>query len=315
VKIDARQVPDADEKFSGAVGKFSFKRAAAVKEALVGESVEITTTVEGTGNIALIARPPFEFPAEFEVYEPQEKQEINRRGDEVTGKKTFIDVIVARKPGEFEIPERIVTSFDIASQKLISHKLPAIQLLVKPDPRALTLTTETAVFSLKPWSGLVAWKLKPDSFSIAALWWFWGGLGLPLLVIGGAFLRKRHLEKLENDPLYARTRSAGKAMDKRLNAAKAAADAGSLKEAYGQLHVALTSFILDRLKLPPAGISDADLIAKIPEKAMVDARRLALKNLLQKCATIRFAPVVTDADFRTDLNLANDLLSELRRKL
>ncbi len=316
IKIDARPVPDADSTFSGAVGKFTFKRSAAVKEALVGESVEIITTVEGTGNIALITRPAFPFPAEFEVYEPQEKQDINRRGDEVSGKKTFVDVVVARKPGEFVIPERALTWYDAAAKKLVMQTLPAIALLVKPDPRALLTQAGSAVaFELKPWNGLVNWYSVETPVVFSALWWFWGGLGLPLLVVGVAFVRRRYLDRMENDPLYARTRSAGKAMDKRLSAAKTAADSGALKDAYGNLHIALTSFIADRLKLPPAGISDADLLAKIPEKALPENRRAVLKNLLQKCATIRFAPVVTDADFRTDLNTANDLLSELRRKL
>lgn len=314
-KITVLPVPDAGPEFSGAVGNFTFGRSIAVKEALIGESIEILTEVQGTGNIALITKPAYNFPAEFEIYEPQEKQSINRRGDEISGTKTFVDVIVPRRPGTFEIPERPISYYDTGSRKLVTRKLAALKLLIRPDPRALSQAGETVSLDLKPWNGLVAWSTRKTALRLADITWFWVLLGFPVLLLSTAYFWRNHLEKLENDPSYARTRSATRSLDKKLEESKRAADRGDIKEAYAQLHLALTGFIADRLKLPPAGLSDADLLGKISKPALSEEKRSQLRRLLEKCATIRFAPVANDADFRADLDLANEMLSLLRRKL
>ena len=78
-----------------AVGTFQIERSIKPAEALVGESIEITTLISGTGNLPLIQSPDYVYPAEFEKYNPQESSSIQRAGSNISGIKTFTDIVLS----------------------------------------------------------------------------------------------------------------------------------------------------------------------------------------------------------------------------
>ncbi len=134
VTLDVRDLPASDDSYYfGAVGNYDINRQVSTTKAVEGESIEIKTDISGTGNIPLITKPEYDLPDGLEVYEPQETSELNRRNHQISGNKTFTDVIIARKSGTYTIPEKKIAYFDPdRNQYIYLHltlRLPAIPML------------------------------------------------------------------------------------------------------------------------------------------------------------------------------------------
>jgi hypothetical protein len=202
--------------FLSAVGTFQIERSIEPTEALVGESIEITTRISGTGNLPLIQSPDYAYPDEFEQYNPQEVSSIQRTGSTISGKKTFTNIVIARNEGSYTIPATQLLYFDPIAEEYKAIGLPAQSLRVIRDANAVRSTTEMLRFDIEPVAGLVAWKQHSKN-GIAEQPLVLLFLLLPLggLVIG--FLVKRHQDRLQNDHNFARKRGALKTAKSTLN--------------------------------------------------------------------------------------------------
>lgn len=314
LELDVKSVPTIqDAEYIGAVGTFTVKRGISKQEALVGESVEVTTTVTGTGNIALVSRPTYSYPNTFEIYDPQENASINRKGDVVSGSKTFTDILIPRTPGTYELPELNVSYFNPQKKKHEIVLLPAISMTIKRDPRATQLTSQVIPFNVQPVMGLVAWSSKSPQMYYRE-WWFFALIGFPIVAGVGLYFYRSYLDRMEGDAQFARSNKASKKADKRLFEAKKVAQ-GDVKTAYSALYNAIVGYVADRAHVPETGEPDAFYLEILKKKGLEDEVLQPLKQLLEKCSTIRFAPVSSVSDFEKDTALASDLLKKIRRVL
>jgi hypothetical protein len=289
--INVKALPETDDGFIGAVGHFRIRRTASVNEALVGETIEIKTEVSGTGNIALVGKPEYDFPENLEVYEPQESQNINRRGTQISGTKTFTDVVIGRRPGEATIPATSLSYFDNNANRIVRVALPEINLTIKQDPRFVATPGVSITLDIQPVVGLVSWKKVSDINDFTVQWWFWALVGSPVLILGIGFFSLQHMTRLNTDESYARRFGASRKTQAMFRKADELAQSNEIREAYSALHEALSGFITDKLGLAKAGLSDLQLAEAVKEKGLSGDESESLKNLLTKCSTIRFAPV------------------------
>jgi hypothetical protein len=74
------------------------------RELVANEAVNLKVTINGRGNIQLLGKPEIEFPASFEVYDPNVRNNIrnSERGQE--GSITWEYLLIPRAGGEFGIP-------------------------------------------------------------------------------------------------------------------------------------------------------------------------------------------------------------------
>lgn len=314
LEIEVKSVPVAQNaEYIGAVGSFTVKRGISKQEALVGESIEVTTTVTGTGNIALVSRPSYTYPSTFEIYDPQENTSINRKGDVVSGSKTFTDILIPRTPGSYELPEVKVSYFNPQKKKHEVVLLPAIKMTIKRDPRATQLTSQVIPFNVQPVMGLVAWQEKsPKLFYRDG--WFFALIAFPFIASLGLFFYRSYLDRIEGDVQFARSNKASKKADKRLLEAKKVAQT-DVKTAYSLLYKAVVGYVADRAHVPETGESDAFYLEILRKKGLEEDVLHPLKQLMEKCSTIRFAPVSSVSDFEKDTALASDLLKKIRKVL
>src|SRR5690606_20279276 len=81
-------------------------------EAEVGESVQLTLDISGSGNLSTLAPPRFEAPGILEQYDPQITTNIDRSGRMIRGRKTVNHVLIPRSNGSIEMPEIPFAYFD-----------------------------------------------------------------------------------------------------------------------------------------------------------------------------------------------------------
>lgn len=315
VQLDVEPLPDIDpSSYTGAVGSFSINRKISTREALVGESIEIETTIRGTGNVPLITKPDYELPDGLEIYDPQQASSLNRRNQQISGSKVFTDIVIARTPGNYTIPQTTLAYFDPARNEYVRESLPALTFTVNSDPNAQAATEQTLSFSVKPVTGLASWT-SDSSTALAGRWWFWTGIFFPALVLGIAYWQKTYRDKMTNNTAFARSKRASSIAEERLEKAMERSEEGHIRDAYNLLQKALTGFISDKLNLPEAGLSNQSYISALQDEG-VDMELLKnIRMLLDKCATISYAPDSSHDYLKSHVGLAKSILEKLKKEL
>lgn len=302
--------PPQNGESIGAVGQFNINRKASVTQAYVGETIELTTTVSGQGNLPLISKLDYTFPDNFEVYSPQEETNLSRRGTTISGTRTFTDRIVPRTAGNFIIPESRIAYYNPQNQSYSYETLPAINVEVIRDPTAI-VADDGRNINLQVITGLATWQ-RAEKNGFFSTWWVWLGFFIPLLVFVIGWHRKRLRVRLQNDTDFARAHRAWDNVEELLLKAEGIVKQTNSSEVYHLLHKALTGYVTDRTGLPGAGLSDKEICDKVNEKTNDTELNARLKKMLDKCANISYAPVEDRKDLETDILQTRELLKDLR---
>lgn len=315
VTITVEPLPEnSDSTYIGAVGSFNIDREISTQEVVTGQSIEITTTINGVGNIPIINKPPYDFPDGMEVYEPQEQTRINRRNQQISGSKTYTDVVLARTPGQFTLPEARLAYYNPSRSEFVIETLPARTITVEPNPNAENGINQPQSFSLQPITGLASW-VSPSSESLLEYWWFWAGLLLPSLALALGYWRKSYQDKMKTNRNFARSRQAVQKAQERLDQAIEHSREGDITEAYNKLQKAITGFIGDRLGLPEAGLSIEQYVSALQEHNINEDLVKNIRMLLNKCATINYAPDTSESYVKSHVSLAESIIQKLKKEL
>lgn len=315
VSLNVQPLPEAPEtNYIGAVGSFQINRDIKTADAKVGESIEVETTISGSGNITLINKPEYNFPDGLEVYEPQENATINRNNQRISGTKTYTDVVIARTPGTFTIPEISLAYFNPGQNAYVTKTLPSKTFTVASNPNAVASTQQSQSLSIQPVTGLVNW-VSPEESTPWNYWWLWAGLLIPVAALAVAFWQKTYRDKMSSDRTFARSQKAATLAKERLQQALEHSENDRIKKAYNTLQKALTGYISDRLGLPEAGLSIEQYATALEEQNVNADLIKNVRMLLNKCATINYAPNASHDYLKSHVGLAESIIEKLKKEL
>ena len=315
IEIDVKALPEADEGAVtiNAVGDLDIERSINQNSVITGETVELITTISGTGNVPLVRRPVYDLPDGLDLYTPEESSNVERRGLSIRGDKNFTELLVPRAPGRYSIPEQQIAVFDAPNNRYKYITLPAVSFTASASARSSLAAASGSNRDMPgPITGLAVWNSQ-ETTPLHHSSVFWILLGVPILVLIAGYLKKNQLNRLKFDRNYSRNYKAYEKAQTRLEQAKQAHESQKPKELYNQLHKALTGFISDKTALPEAGNSDSELIEKVIEENAASETVKILKQLLDKCATISYAPAGSMADQKADIEKTERLIKELKK--
>ncbi|WP_069131111.1 BatD family protein [Rhodohalobacter halophilus] len=317
IELDIQPLPQTERDVVNinAVGDLTIERSINRNSVATGETVELTTTIRGTGNIPLLRRPEYNMPDGIDLYTPQESSNIERRGLNIRGEKTFTELLVPRAPGEFRVPEQRISVYDVDNRRQRYITLPEITFRASPASGATIAGSGSASDAvLTPVTGLAVWNSNPNRpFYSRTIYWILWILPLAILIVG--YLKKQQLERLQSDSVYARSHRSFETAKNHIEAAIKAHEQENTKEIYNHLHKALSGYISDKLGLPLAGLSDHDLVEKVKQNEASVETAKTLKMLLNKCATISYAPAGSMDDQMKDIEKTEQLIKELKKLL
>ncbi|NBC66694.1 MAG: hypothetical protein GVY07_13690 [Bacteroidetes bacterium] len=315
ITVDVRDIPAAPNALSmNAVGDLSIERTLATDNVTVGETLELTTRVNGEGNIPLVRKPEYDFPDNLELYTPQESSNIERRGLTISGEKVFTELLAPRAPGDYEIPAERIAVFDPGNGNYEFVDLPALRYTVQPGGNMQNAVSYSDGAQIQPVTGLAVWH-EATSESIFGRFWFWLLFVIPFVGLIAAIRKKRLLMKLSTDREFARAHRAADLAQERLDHARSILDEAAPKEIYNILHKALFGYLTDKFHLPEAGLSDEELIQEVRKSEIEETQQSQIKKMLDKCATISFAPSGDRTDYSSDIIRTEKLISELNEQL
>ena len=131
VKIKVKPVPtNSPKSFHGAVGQFKMRTTINQDSVKVDDAITMKVKISGNGNMKLINPLEFNFPADFEVYDPKTNQNLKSSAKGMTGSTTFEYLIIPRHAGDFTIPANEFTYFDPKAKRYRTKLSPEFKISV-----------------------------------------------------------------------------------------------------------------------------------------------------------------------------------------
>lgn len=101
--VKVKELPPHPLREKVAVGDYYLDERLRSTNLQTGQSASYEFSIYGEGNISAIAKPETLKDGNFEFYEPNVRQNINRQNGKVTGTKSFNYFMIPREPGEYPL--------------------------------------------------------------------------------------------------------------------------------------------------------------------------------------------------------------------
>lgn len=105
--IRVKDLPPHPLKDVVAVGDYHLDEHMRSTDLETGQSAAYEFNVYGEGNISSVEKPIVSNNGEFEFYEPNVRQDINRQNNRVTGTKSFNYFMIPKEPGKYNLKDYI----------------------------------------------------------------------------------------------------------------------------------------------------------------------------------------------------------------
>jgi hypothetical protein len=295
VNVEARPLPaGAPAGFNGAVGSYAMTVVPDRTQLEVGESIQLTVTISGRGNLATLDAPELDIPAAFELYDPQVTTTLDRSGSQLSGRKTFRYVLIARSNGTFEIPAVDFTFFDPSSTRFRTTSSSVVVVTVTgtaSTPDVVVATTNgMPVNDFAPlFVSSSNWK-RVETYSLHNRLWPYLLVFLPLLMLGSAVVYQRRRDRYDKDVTWARGRRAHPLSRKNLKRAMVLLKSGDTTGYFEELERAVLGFIGNRLNVAERGQTREQLGQVLLDAGVDQSLRTKLRVFLDTCDKGRFAP-------------------------
>ncbi len=319
VEIEVKPLPrGAPIGFGGAVGQFEMRAEAVPTSLKAGDPVALKVVLRGKGNLHAIADLMRPKGAAFKFYDP--KTNLETDGTRLGGQKTFEYVAIPQRDGQVTLPPFALAYFDPVQARYKTAQTNPIVLRVAPGeqgPQPVAGLPGEEVRAL----GSDIRYIKPDrtrlvdqSLSLHQRGGFWLLQAVPVLGVAGAYIYRRHRERLAGDVAYARRRRSRSEARRRLGKANQLMHAGDSAGFYSEIHRSLARFVADRTNRAAAGLT-AEQVGVVLAECGVDEQVIArVQDVFATSDRVRFAPGEGSAEEMQRLfEQTEDLIGALER--
>lgn len=102
-KVTVKELPPHPLRETVAVGNYQLYEHMPSTDLETGKSASYVFNIFGEGNISAIEKPKVNNDNDFEFYEPNVRQDINRENGRVTGTKSFNYFMIGKEPGRYDL--------------------------------------------------------------------------------------------------------------------------------------------------------------------------------------------------------------------
>jgi hypothetical protein len=138
VTVDVQPLPEEGRpaSFGGAVGQFKMNLSVDKTTAAANTPINVSLTIEGTGNFQAIDQFKLPLPPEFELYESNATVNGSApigQSRSLENKKTFHYLVLPRKAGKFVLPAVEWSYFDVDKKAYQNISTAPVSLEITPD--------------------------------------------------------------------------------------------------------------------------------------------------------------------------------------
>lgn len=311
--------------FAGAVASGLTVSLVADKQvAQVGEPINVSIEVNGTGNMRTLPAPRLTGIEGFKVYESGNATDSFKKDYVVSGRRKFDFVMVPQAEGKFTLPGVRIAYFDPARRRFETTQSEAIPIEVKPgtkeDGRKVVYAGGGDDFEvlnrdiryIHPLPAMLTRASEP----FYARTWFLVLQALPALGVMASLAVERRRRRLREDVGFARASRALRDAERRLVEAGKSFRAGGTESAYAAIHAAVFGYFADRMNAPVAGLTSDGIEAFLTSKGFDGGPVAAIRGVIAECDAARYAAGGADADRgQTLARSTRDALVAVEREL
>ncbi|MBI4849785.1 MAG: protein BatD [Nitrospirae bacterium] len=281
------------DNFKGAVGDFKFNMEASPSAVKVGDPVTVKMIISGKGNFNTVTGPVMKQQEGFKTYEPQVKQEGDR--------KIFEQVLIPTSDTVRDLPEASFSFFNPDKgqyQTLAKSAIPLQVLKAERESSTIMEAPQTGdrmvrrevfgrdIIYIKEAPGELKKKggylYKNPFFLLLQI--------VPLLALVSAWILQKRKEKLSTDIGYARRLTAPKKAKKGIQEAEDFLGKKMPQEFYDSVFRTIREYLGNRFHIPAGGIT-ADVVESVLKEKNIDSGLLSkMKNIFASCDMARYAP-------------------------
>jgi hypothetical protein len=321
--INVKPLPEVGkpEDFSGAVGQFDFKVNPSKTTLKNGESLELTVSVVGKGNLKLFSLPKPVLPSSLEMYDPVHDENVSTPLTGMTGKISDKYTIIPQFKGNYQIKPMKFTYFDLASNryKTVTSQPITITVLDGPSVASTGKTNPDEVvknkvevaksFAFNKQKTALK-SMEKEDFLGSGLFYslvFLPFLAIPLLIVG-----KRRKEASDKDVIGNKIKKSNALAKKYLGEAKK--HLGQKEPFYIALEKALHNFLKAKLNIETSDMSK-EKITEILQSRNAQSETIAeFISLTESCEFARYAPS-SETAIQLDYDKAVSIISALEKQI
>ena len=314
VTIEVRATPaEAPAGFTGAVGRFEVSAAVDATAVRVDDSVELTVTVQGAGNIDALPDPTWPEFRGWRVIGSPASVAIEVTDGMLVGSRMYVSVLVPETAGELTVPEISYTYYDPGLEEYIEAVTSPIAVSIAAadgvpsgPPSAASKMEEGAVPGAKPIKTVPSGLQQPGG-DLTDGFGYWAAWTLPLLAIFGAAAWRLRRDAREAALVDSRRRNALPNAQTALSRAAAAGDESAVAAAD-----AVLSYLADRFAEPLTGLTREALGDQLRDAGVPTEVAERAENTLASGEAARYTPEAASAGQTEDrVQRAAQLLVEL----
>lgn len=321
--INVRALPENGKPvdFSGAVGQFDFKVNPSKTTLKNGESLDLTLSVIGKGNLKLFSLPKPVVPTALEMYDPVHEENVSTPLTGMTGRITDKYTIIPQYKGSYQIKPLSFSYFDLASgrYKTITSQPITITVLDGPSVASGEKSNPTEVTKnkvevaksfafIKPKTSLKS--MEKEDFLGSGL--FYSLIVLPFLAIPLLIVGRRRKQAVDNDVVGNKIRKSNALAKKYLSEAKK--HLGQKEPFYIALEKALHNFLKAKLNIETSDMSKEKIREILTERNAQPETISEFITLTENCEFARYAPS-SDTAIQQDYEKAVAIISNLEKQL
>ncbi|WP_372752419.1 BatD family protein [Labilibaculum sp.] len=324
ININVKDFPrNKPASFDGAVGHFQLTTTIDKDSVKANDAITMRVKIAGNGNLKLINPLEFNFPADFEVYDPKTLQDLKSSESGMTGSTTFEYLIIPRHGGDYEIPPVDFSFFDPKAGIYRTRSTPKFNIKVtKGEGDAAgtiisSFTKEQVKFLGKDIRFIktndFTPRLKGDVFFGTTN--FYLAYLLPLLVFIFAFVFNRKRIKENADTAKLKNKRANKVAMRRLKAAATSLKAKQKEQFYDEILKAIWGYTSDKLNLPLENLNKENISEILLGKGVEPDLKDEFLSILDSCEFARYSPSAGSSEMDELYQKSMDTITKLEKNI
>lgn len=276
--------------FIGAVGQFTANLEMVNKQYRTNEAGTLRFTLKGQGNLKNVKTPTFEFPSQFDVYDPQTTVNANPSGNSLSGSVQIDYAFVPQYVGKFQIPSSTISYFDPNVKKYVQLSLKGFDMNVEKGSGTSKVGREikqnTDILHIK--TGDLDLVPVNDVILVTrggyVLWYV-----IPLLLFAAVLFYYRKSIKERANVALMKNKRANKVAAKRLKLGRQLMEKQQRDRFYEEMLRALWGYLSDKLTIPVSQLNRDNISAELRTFGISEELNKQILDLLDECEFARYA--------------------------
>ncbi len=303
------------QNFSGAVGSFNIKADISSTQVKTGESVTLTLTISGSGNIKMFDPPSLPDIPNIDSFPPEENDDLYPPYN-INGQKVIKYILIPEEPGKYTFSSIPFTYFDVDQKTYKTIKTESLYLNVEKGKKVSGNLSYVRPQDIELQGSDINFIITENSIEDFSLilykFWYWLIAGLALLSIFTAMLYRNEREKLLLDRAYYRSKISDKQLQRDIqDVQKAIKDKKSDMFCVSSENT-LKNYIANKCNISAGASKIQDIVTELTKHNLDDDVIKRIETFLLKIDTARFGGL----DFSDqELKILFDELDDIIRTL